>query len=250
MRLYEAYSPNIVEGLSVLKNSRGMRWDLRCEAHRGCRPPRRGRCRKPQGLSLRQPPRSPAPEREQPLYVLARGDHQRLDVHPPEPPEPEAPYPVPLLGLPEERLNPHLALAQRLLVGLGLSVGANPFEELLLEAPPDHAPVTSRRAFGLRGASIAGLGLRPVLGDPFGVGVGVQAQGFSLRAPVEVSLGLVDEPARSVVGAFLLEICSREVGADGRLLHGCYVFLGAVGGIADDPAHPRPPAEARPPEQI
>jgi hypothetical protein len=58
------------------------------------------------------------------------------------------------------------------------------------------------------------------------------------------------EAARPVVGAATLEVGHREVGADGRLLHGCYVLLGSVGGVADDPAHPRPPAEARPPELV
>jgi hypothetical protein len=72
---------------------------------------------------------------------------------------------VPLLGLPEERLDPHLALAQGLPVGFGLAVGAHPFEELLVEAAPHHAPALAGRAFGLEGTRAATLGLRPVLGD-------------------------------------------------------------------------------------
>ena len=83
---------------------------------------RRGRCRRPQGLDLRQPPRSPAREREQSLYVLSRGDHHSLRVYSPEPPEPEAPHPVPLLGLTKHGLHPNLAFAQRLLVGCGPSL--------------------------------------------------------------------------------------------------------------------------------
>src|SRR5215203_1200404 len=82
---------------------------------------RRGRCQRPQGLYLRQSPRSSAREGEQPRYVLSRGRHHSLRVYPPEPPEPEAPHPVPLLGLPEHGLNPHPALAQCLLVGCGPS---------------------------------------------------------------------------------------------------------------------------------
>src|SRR5688572_10981299 len=77
------------ESPGVLKNSREWCGSPTTKAPQKSAVRRRGRCPRPQGLRLRQPPRSPAPEREQPLYVLARGDHQRLDVHPPEPPEPE-----------------------------------------------------------------------------------------------------------------------------------------------------------------
>jgi hypothetical protein len=96
---------------------------------------RRGRHRGPQGLDLGQLPRFHAREIGQSLYVLSRSDQQRLCVHPPEPPRTEAPHPVPLLSLGEHRLNPHLALlAQSLLVWTGVTVGSNPFEELLVEA--------------------------------------------------------------------------------------------------------------------
>src|SRR5215210_4799763 len=119
----------------------------------------RGQCRRPQGLDLRQLPRSPAREREQSLYVLSRGDHHSLCIHPPKRPEPKPPHPVLLLGLPEHRLHPHLALAQRLLVGPAPSVGSNPFEELLVEAAHQHAPVASRRALWLQGALVSGFAL-------------------------------------------------------------------------------------------
>jgi hypothetical protein len=119
----------------------------------------RGRRWRPQGPSLRQLPRSPARETEQSLYVLSRGDHQRLCVHPPKRPETEPPHPVPLLRFPEHGLHPHLALAQRLLVGPGPSVGPDPFEELLLEAAHQHATAVSRRALGLQGQALQLSGL-------------------------------------------------------------------------------------------
>src|SRR4051812_3428507 len=107
------------------------------------------RCRRSQGLSLRHLPRSPAPEIEQPLYVLSRSDHHRLYVHPPELPETEAPHAVPLFGFPEHGLHPHLAFAQSFLVRTGVTVGADPFEDLLVEAAHQHATAGSRRALGL-----------------------------------------------------------------------------------------------------
>jgi hypothetical protein len=123
---------------------------------------RRGRYRWPQGFDLGQLPRSPAPEIEQPLYVLSRGDQQRLCVHPPEPPETEAPHAMPLLGLGEHRLHPHLAFAQSFLVGPSLAVGADPFEDLLVEAAHQHATAVSRRALVLQGAGVATPRIRSV----------------------------------------------------------------------------------------
>ena len=65
-----------------------------------------------------------------------------LEIHSPEPPETEPPHPVPLLGLGEHRLHPHLALAQSLLVGLGLSVGQYPLQE-----PSSKLRLTTRPLF-------------------------------------------------------------------------------------------------------
>ncbi len=48
-------------------------------------------------------------------------------------------------------------------------------------------------------------------------------------------------------------VCTSDaaapVGADARPFDGRYVLLGAVGGVARDPARSRPPAEERPPQQ-
>ena len=79
------------------------------------------------------------------------------------------------------------------------SVGPNPFEQSLVEAAHQHATAIPRSAMGLQGAGVAGLRLSPVSAEPLGVG-GCTAQPFPLRAPVEVSLGVVMKPARTEVG--------------------------------------------------
>ena len=67
--------------------------------------------RRAQGCHLSPLLRSPAPEGEQSLHVLTRGDQQSFDVHLLEPPESELPHSVPILSLGEQRLDPHLAFA-------------------------------------------------------------------------------------------------------------------------------------------
>jgi hypothetical protein len=66
--------------------------------------------RRAQGRYLRQLLRSPVSEGEQSLQGLARGDQQGLYIHLLEPPQSEPTHPVPLFGLGEERLDPHLPL--------------------------------------------------------------------------------------------------------------------------------------------
>ena len=76
--------------------------------------------RRAQGCRLSQLLRSAAPEGEQSLSVLARGDQQCFYVYLLKPPQPKPPHPVPVFGLCEQRLDPHPPLAQSLLVGEGL----------------------------------------------------------------------------------------------------------------------------------
>jgi len=71
---------------------------------------------------------APAPPTKQTFEVLPGRREQRLTGDPPQPPQPEAPQPVPVLGLPEQRLDPHLPLAQRPLIESGAPVGAHPVE--------------------------------------------------------------------------------------------------------------------------
>src|SRR5581483_7790986 len=68
---------------------------------------------------------SPARRHKPPLEVLPGGAELALDVHLLQPPEPEFPQLVPLLGLAEERLNPDLALAHRPLIGRSRVVAAH-----------------------------------------------------------------------------------------------------------------------------
>jgi hypothetical protein len=57
---------------------------------------------------------------------------------------------VPILGLTEERFNPHLAFSQRFAVGFGVGVATNRFEILFLEATPYPASLL----LALRAASL------------------------------------------------------------------------------------------------
>src|SRR5215203_2585904 len=60
-----------------------------------------------QGGNLCLSPRSSVAEAEQPLDVLSRGDEQSFGVHLLQCPRSESSRPMPVLGLPEERLDPY-----------------------------------------------------------------------------------------------------------------------------------------------
>ena len=64
----------------------------------------------PQGRGLSLLPRTPVPEGEQALDVLAGGDQQGLYVYLLQPSEPESPQAVPVFGLGEQRLDHTLLL--------------------------------------------------------------------------------------------------------------------------------------------
>src|SRR5918999_939441 len=97
---------------------------------------------------------------EQPLDVLSRGDEQGFGVHLLRSPQPEPPQPMPVLGLAEERFNPHLAPPQCLAVGFGIAVATHPVEILLIKAAPDPTSLLlALRAAALEGARVAGGGL-------------------------------------------------------------------------------------------
>src|ERR671915_468345 len=108
----------------------------------------------PRGATGPRPP-APAAAPEQALEVLPGGGQQGLAVHLRQPAQPEAPQPVPLLGLPEERLDPDGALARGLRVGLGGVVGAHAVKILLVEAPVDDAPEPAGGAGGFGRAGVA-----------------------------------------------------------------------------------------------
>lgn len=59
---------------------------------------------------------APASSLEQPLEVLSGGNQQSLAVDSPQTAQPKASHPMPLFAFSEERLDPDLALAHRLLV--------------------------------------------------------------------------------------------------------------------------------------
>ncbi len=116
----------------------------------------------PQGGHLRRSFRAPRPKGQEPLDVLPRSGHQGLGVHLLKPPEPEPPHPVPVLGLPKERLDPHRAFPYGLAVGLGVAIPSHPLQVILFEAAPHPAPLRALRTSALEGTGVAGGSFRRV----------------------------------------------------------------------------------------
>ena len=80
----------------------------------------------------------------------------------PDPAQPEPAQAVPVLGLGEERLDPDLPFAHRLLVGLGGVVAAHPVQVVGVEGAVDDAAVVAVGASRLERAGVAGRGVGPV----------------------------------------------------------------------------------------
>src|SRR5215207_8585770 len=114
----------------------------------------------PQGRGLSLLPRTPVPEGEQPLDVLAGGDQQGLYVYLLQPSESESPQAVPVFGLGEQRLDPHPPVAQGFLVGEGPAVGPDPVDVGLIEVAQHLAARLVLRASGSQLARFARAGVR------------------------------------------------------------------------------------------
>src|ERR687886_24252 len=123
---------------------------------------------------------SAPPATQQPLEVLAGRGEQCLAVHLLQAAQAEAPQPMPVLRLREERLDPHPALAQRLLIRGGPDVAADPVEVVLVELAPDRPAALAVGAVGLAGAGVADRGRRLVQDDPLGVDRLAAQQGRAL----------------------------------------------------------------------
>src|SRR5215207_2687199 len=142
---------------------------------------------------------------------------------------------MPFLGFGKEGLDPDLAFAHRLLVGLG-------------DGAVDHAAMLAGRALGLDEASIADPRVRAIDDLVFGV-LGLPArQELPLRAAVGVLNGIVAELPFAKKRRASLEVRQWEEGADARILERDDVLGGPVGGIAGHLLRPDLPPEADPPE--
>jgi hypothetical protein len=116
-------------------------------------------------------PRSspPASLPEQSFQVLAGRDQQRLGVHLPQPPKPEAAQAMPFLGFAKEGLDPGPSLVHRLPIGGRLVVGPHVAEVISVQEPMDLATPVPLGAGGLHRARVMGRRLSPIGHGALGV---------------------------------------------------------------------------------
>src|SRR3954466_13171851 len=100
---------------------------------------------------------------------------------------------MPLLGLGKQRLDPDLALADRLLVRLGRVVAAHALEVLGMEGTMHDASVVAGGASRLDWAGIAGSGSAPVNDDFLAILGRLPLEGMVSRAAVFISLSVICE---------------------------------------------------------
>src|SRR5919107_4121201 len=145
---------------------------------------------------------------------------------------------MPHLRLGEQRLDPHLPFAHRLLVGLGWMVATNRVEVGLGEGAVDHAAMVAGRAFCFDEAGVAGPGLGPEKRLCLGVLGLAPPQHLPLWTTVRVSAGVVRELALPEERRAAVEVRQREKGPDPRVLEGDDVFGRAVGRVSGDVVGP------------
>ena len=100
---------------------------------------------------------------------------------------------MPLLCFSNQRLDPDLPLADRLLIGLRRVVTLHPFQVGLIEAASYLAPVVIGRALALEPTGVAGGSRGPVGANPFGVFVRAEAQCLVTRTVVDIGFGIGGE---------------------------------------------------------
>lgn len=101
-------------------------------------------------------PPAPSAPTQQPFEVLCRSNPQRLAVDLRQTAQAEPAQPVPVLGLPEEGLDPHLPLPERLQVGRSALIAADLIPIGLIEVPvepPARRTVRASAAAGTRRTS-------------------------------------------------------------------------------------------------
>src|SRR3712207_479185 len=125
---------------------------------------------------------------------------------------------MPLLRLPEERLDPHLPLAHRLLEGVRLSGRLGPLDRVDEEGAMDDTALRALRTRALQRTGIAGGRVRPIDGGPLGEFVALPAQGVVRRAAVLVVRGVVAEVAGAEEGCPVLIAADGQIGADAGIL--------------------------------
>src|SRR3712207_1690733 len=185
------------------------------------------------------------PEGEQPLEVLPSGDQQGLGVDPPQGPQAKAAQPMPHLGLRKERLDPHLALPERLAVRLGLGVGAYLLQKLVAWVAVDAAPLGVGGALGSERAGVADGGSRAVLDAP--AAASCPTEELSRRTHVGVLLRVVAELALGEEAGLGAALVRRNVGPNPRPFQGGDVLCGTVFAVAGDVVRAHPPPKDGPP---
>src|SRR5262245_26311129 len=102
---------------------------------------------------------------------------------------------MPVFGLGKQRLDPHLTLAHGFLVGHRLVVGAHALQIGFCEMAMHPAPMVTGRTLRLEWAGVARRGIAAILGLLRGVLDVKPTQRLSLRADVDIALGVVGELA-------------------------------------------------------
>src|SRR4051794_38835895 len=156
---------------------------------------------------------------------------------------------MPLLGFPEQRLDPHRPLAHGLGVGFRAVVFTDLLPILLIERPVELPPLTAISALGADRARLTRFRRRLVDSDPADIVVAPQAEHRPLRATIDILRRIVGEVALAEEGAILPPIWERHIGANPARRQPLEILAGAIGRVAHDPFGSHLPAKADPPHE-
>jgi hypothetical protein len=132
---------------------------------------------------------------------------------------------MPLLPFGKERLDPHLALTERLLIRCGLLICPHLFPHGRMERPLDDATLGSSGAGMFHRTGGARGGIRPIL-DLLRLIFGTAPlEDLPLRTAIDTLLGIVGEPVGRIVGRVAIPfIKQRHVGTDAHGFEGADVL--------------------------
>src|SRR4051794_25475382 len=157
---------------------------------------------------------------------------------------------MPLLRFGKERLDPDLAFAHGLSVGLRRVVAPDPVEVGLVEAAADPPAAWRGRALLLERTGLAGCRWRlvdPAMGR---LALREEAQHRPAGAAVDVCCGVVAEVLLAEYPRPLADLRQREIGPDALVLERDDGLDRAVLGVGGHLPRPQFPPEPRPPEEV
>src|SRR3712207_5110250 len=139
---------------------------------------------------------------------------------------------MPGFPFPKQRLDPDLALAQRLLVGLCAVIAPYAFQIRFVKAPVHLPPPITRRAFSFQWTAVTGCRSRLVDDHALGIFRLPAWEECSLRTAVLILVRVIGEALLPIERSPLVEVWEGHIGVEPRRLDRHNVLERAIAGVS------------------